>query len=172
LIKDPGDDTLLEKHITENWEQLITALWPHGSNSDKYEEFEDLFKCYNQNLSAFVKHPHHIKMFYDDLRSKADDETISIIYDYEDKIKSLEDVEELKAKVLETRNEIFEGFHLEDKSYDESYYFQDLESEEKFAENKQRKKKIVKINTSKQNTENSDVKEMENYVDYLFTKFE
>lgn len=171
MIKEPGDETLLEKYVTENWEFIIKSLWPHGSNSDKFEEFEDLFKAYNQNLVVFVNHPDHTKMFYDDLRSRADDETISMIYDYEDKIKSLEELEELKAKVSAARNDIFEGFHLEDKSYDESYYFRDLENDELFAQNKKRKRKPVKINTMKTKKESTDVKDMENYVDDLFANF-
>ena len=171
MMKEPGNKTLLEKYVNENWEQLITALWPNGSNSDKYEEFEDLFEYYEQDLSAFVKHPDHIKIFYEDLRSKADDETISLIYDYEDEVKSMEDLEELKAKVLTARNNIFEGFYLEDKSYDEYYYFSHLENEEKFVENKKRKKMPVKIKTMKK-SENTDVKDMEDYVDDLFSKFE
>jgi broad-specificity NMP kinase len=171
LIKEPGNESLLEKYVTENWTGIIAALWPHGSNSDKYEEFEDLFKFYGQSLSDFVKHPDHIKMLYDDLNSKAEDETISVIYDYEDKIKSLSDVEALKEKVLNARKEIFERYHLEDKGYDEYYYFQDLEKEEKFIENKQRKKKTVKINAVKKNKDTTNLEEIEDYVNDLFSQF-
>ncbi|MGF7232375.1 restriction endonuclease [Arachidicoccus sp.] len=172
IIKEPGDLILLEKYVMDNWEKLIIALWPHGSNSDKFEELEDLFKNYNQNLRAFINHPDHMKMFYDDLSTKADDETISMIYSNEDNIKSLEELDELKEKVLKTRNEIFEGFYMEDKSYDESYYFRDLENDEKFTENRTRKKKPVKINTTQKDKEKADVKEMEEYVENLFTMFE
>jgi|GEM_PF-874152 DNA polymerase III delta prime subunit len=172
IITETDEDSILEKYVIDNWNALVIGLWPHGSGGDKYEEYETLFKNYKIDLAAFVNQPGHIEMFYEGLKSKADDETISLIYDYEDKIKSVEKLDELKAKVLAVRSEIFTAFHLEDKSYDESYYFDDLEINDLITSNKSRKKARVKIDKMKQNKALENAKNMENFVDDLFSKID
>lgn len=172
LIEETDEDSLLEAFVEKNWDNLIMKLWPHASSIDVAEEIGELFKTYNKDVGNFANESFAKDLIYNTFKSRADDETESLIYDREDKIKSVEELEALKEEVQRTRDEIFRSFELKDESYDENYYFGDFNIEELIKTNKSRKKKKVILSKPKEVKEKANQAEMERKVDDLFTQIE
>jgi len=158
---------LVDNFFKNNWDVVIESLLSCIVDWTDFEHILEIFETYNKNFSDYCKNLENKIIIQEVAELLADSESDILIENEKGMLKSYEDIEELKNDVIACRIEIFENFSLSDNSYDEYYFFSNID-ETDFYQNSNDNSTEIMNRIIKENKVKSKKINLEKDIDDLF----
>lgn len=120
---------LVENIIIANWDLVIRSLISCLLLHDDGEDLIAIFESFSVDYLTYINANNNGIRLKNFVESLADSKTSDLISDSEGELKSEEDIADLKEKIDEERSSIFASFSLTDESYDERFFFSDIDED-------------------------------------------
>lgn len=171
ILEEATPSGVLYIYINENWDEIISGFWRLAGNDEDFEKIEELFKLYDNSLQCFASNSYNSKIISESLKTYIDDKNYSDILDECDEITREEDLVSLKSKIRSEREIFFERFYVCDPGFDESYYFDGIDTERNRIIKRKKKSAAVALITEDPHTiEKDNETKMVKAIDELFSK--